>query len=87
MKPVDSKGGNGKGNWGSNEDDIKEAVSGEAVVEKEEEKEKEPPKPREKTAEELEQEALEAELAKQKTLAEFRAEIKASWETRKSCKS
>ncbi|XGW07314.1 hypothetical protein V3C99_010479 [Haemonchus contortus] len=60
----DKKGGYGRGNWG----DVKDELAGEtepiAVPE-------EPEVPREKTAEELAQEALEAEYAKQKTLKEY----------------
>ncbi|KAK6059085.1 hyaluronan / mRNA binding family protein [Cooperia oncophora] len=60
----DKKGGYGRGNWG----DVKDELAGEtepiALPE-------EPEVPREKTAEELAQEALEAEFAKQKTLKEY----------------
>ncbi|KAK6030256.1 hyaluronan / mRNA binding family protein, partial [Ostertagia ostertagi] len=60
----DKKGGYGRGNWG----DVKDELAGETepIVVPEE-----PEVPREKTAEELAQEALEAEYAKQKTLKEY----------------
>lgn len=78
VKAVDPKNGHGKYNWGNDKDEITGATENVETVEEKVEgaEEVEPPPPREKTAEELEREALEAELAKQKTLAEFRAEIK-----------
>lgn len=70
----DKKDGHGKGNWGTKEDEI--AVETEAPkVASGDEAEPAPVVPREKTAEELELEAIEAEIAKQKTLAEYRATL------------
>ncbi|VDN21687.1 unnamed protein product [Cylicostephanus goldi] len=64
VRGIDKKDGHGRGNWGDDKDEL--AGETEPIVASEE-----PEVPREKTAEELAQEALEAELAKQKTLKEY----------------
>uniref|UniRef100_A0A1I7XA88 HABP4_PAI-RBP1 domain-containing protein n=1 Tax=Heterorhabditis bacteriophora TaxID=37862 RepID=A0A1I7XA88_HETBA len=69
VRGTDKKEGYGKGNWGNDKDEL--AGETEPVPTTEEQPEPEPV--REKTAEELAQEAQEAELAKQKTLKEFMA--------------
>lgn len=82
VRPQEKKDGHGKGNWGDQEDQIA-AETEEIKVEEPET----PPAPREKTAEELEAEAREAEYAKMKTLAEYRATIQkeeAKFNTRKA---
>lgn len=64
VRGVDKKDGHGRGNWGDDKDELAGETEPIAVTE-------EPEVPREKTAEELAQEALEAEFAKQKTLKEY----------------
>ncbi|WKX96860.1 hypothetical protein Q1695_012926 [Nippostrongylus brasiliensis] len=64
VRGVDKKDGHGRGNWGDDKDELVGETEPIAVPE-------EPEVPREKTAEELAQEALEAEYAKQKTLKEY----------------
>lgn len=64
VRGVDKKDGHGRGNWGDDKDELVGETEPLAVVE-------EPEVPREKTAEELAQEAIEAEIAKQKTLKEY----------------
>ncbi|VDO84240.1 unnamed protein product [Heligmosomoides polygyrus] len=64
VRGVDKKDGHGRGNWGDDKDELAGETDPLPVME-------EPEVPREKTAEELAQEALEAELAKQKTLKEY----------------
>lgn len=74
VKAVDSKGGHGKANWGSDQDEIAAAENAETVDKPEEEKE--PAPPREKTAEEIAREEEDAKFASYKTLSEFRAQQK-----------
>ncbi|KJH48838.1 hyaluronan / mRNA binding family protein [Dictyocaulus viviparus] len=64
VRGIDKKDGYGRGNWGDDKDELVGETEPLNMVE-------EPEAPREKTAEELAQEALEAELAKQKTLKEY----------------
>ncbi|EYC06938.1 hypothetical protein Y032_0073g784 [Ancylostoma ceylanicum] len=64
VRGVDKKDGHGRGNWGDDKDELVGETEPLTISE-------EPEVPREKTAEELAQEALEAELAKQKTLKEY----------------
>lgn len=64
VRGVDKKDGHGRGNWGDDKDELAGETEPVALAE-------EPEAPREKTAEELAQEALEAEYAKQKTLKEY----------------
>ncbi|GMT12721.1 hypothetical protein PFISCL1PPCAC_4018, partial [Pristionchus fissidentatus] len=73
VKSVDSKGGHGKSNWGSNKDEIEAGTENTEVEKSEEEAPVEPQPPREKTAEEIAFEEEEARIAAQKTLTEFRA--------------
>lgn len=69
-KEGEKKEGHGRGNWGTPKDELAATEEGENEAVKVEAEEK-----REKTAEELEQEALEAVLASQKTLAEYKASL------------
>lgn len=73
VRSFDKKDGHGKGNWGSDKDEVTAAEGGET---EEAPVEREPEVPREKTAEELAYEAELAEFAKMKTLKEFKAEQK-----------
>ncbi|CAI5442059.1 unnamed protein product [Caenorhabditis angaria] len=69
VRSLEKKDGHGKGNWGDQKDELVGETENIAP-----EVEAEPETPREKTAEELAFEAEQAELAKQKTLKEFRAQ-------------
>lgn len=77
VRSVDKKDGHGKGNWGGVKDDI--AGETEPNVEGGEPQEQ-PLVPREKTAEELQYELDMEAYSKQKTLKEFKAELKAKEE-------
>lgn len=64
IRGVDKKDGHGRGNWGDDKDELAGETDPIVIAE-------DPEPPREKTEEELAQEALEAEYAKQKTLKEY----------------
>lgn len=77
IKPFDKKDGFGRGNWGTEQDELtgqNESLNSnvEAL-----EKVEEPAPPREKTEEELKREAEEEALSKQLTLDEFKAQMAA----------
>lgn len=83
VRSVDKKDGHGKGNWGGVKDEIAEDTEP-VVVEGEPQ---EPLVPREKTAEELQYELDMEAYSKQKTLKEFKAELKSEqtgFKTRKA---
>lgn len=76
VKPVDKKEGYGKGNWGTEQDEL--AAETEPLNTTKEEKPDEPPAPpREKTEEELRLEAEAEAISKQLTLDEFKAQLAA----------
>ncbi|MFH4980511.1 hypothetical protein AB6A40_007220 [Gnathostoma spinigerum] len=75
VKPMEKKDGYGKGNWGTEQDDLTGATENIEAVVNEGVKSEEVMPPREKTEEELRAEAEAEELMKQKTLDEFKAEM------------
>lgn len=74
IKGVEKKDGHGRGNWGTEADELAGQTE-EVKLGSSDEAENAPPVPVEKSKEQLELEAIEAEIAKQKTLAEYRASL------------